>query len=188
MSKVIALIAGAFKPYTAGHHYLVSSAAETADQVLLFVSNRDRARPGELPIMWNNSMELIWKNYIEDILPPNVKVKYVPTPVRAIYEYLVAADQKSTDNLYVVYSDAEDMAMNYSPASLKKYFPNLTKNKKIKLRPMERGVDSPNVSGTMLRSILAAGNVEKFSKFLPVQLQSKGKQIANLLLKPKRAR
>lgn len=186
MAKVIALIAGSFKPYTAGHHYLVSNAAQAVDQVLLFVSNRDRARPGEFPITWENSMELVWKNYIENILPPNVKVKYVSTPVRAIYEYLIAADKKNADNLYVVYSDAEDMAMNYSPASLKKYFPNLSTNKKIKLRPMERGVDSPNVSGTMLRKFLDTGKIEKFSEYLPEPLRPNAKNIAKLLKSPKK--
>lgn len=185
MGKVIALIAGAFKPYTAGHHYLVSSAAQTADQVLLFVSNRDRKRPGELPIVWNGSMELVWKNYIEGVLPANVKVKYVSTPIRSVYEYLIAADQANKiDNLYVVYSDAEDMASNYSTAAIKKYFPNLAKAKRIMLRPMERGLDSPNVSGTMLRSMLSKGDIESFSRFLPAALQAQGKKIAGLLLRP----
>jgi cytidyltransferase-like protein len=182
MGKVIALVAGSFKPYTMGHHYLVSKAAETADQVLLFVSNRDRKRPGEFPIVWNGSMELVWKNYIEGILPPNVKVKYVATPIRSIYEYLIKVDEKGdSNNLYVIYSDAEDMATSFSNQDIKKYFPNLAKAKKIVLRAFERGIDSPDVSGTMLRSYIQKGDIQSFAKALPAGVQKNAKSIISLL-------
>lgn len=184
MGKAIALVAGSFKPYTAGHHFLISQAASTADQVILFVSNKDRARPGELPVVWKDSMELVWKQYIEKILPKNVKVKYVGVPVREIYEYLAKAEEAgSTDNLYIVYSDAEDLVRNYPAKSLMKYFPTLAKAKRIALRPFERGIDSPDVSGTMLRRFIQSGDIENFAANLPSALQGHAKKIINLIMR-----
>lgn len=182
MHRVIGLIAGSFKPYTAGHNFLVEKAASECDQVILFVSTGDRARPGELPIQWNGQMEVIWHNFIEKSLPSNVKVIYTRQPIKEIYDTLIEANANDSNvNSYIVYSDAKDLVSNYSQERQNRLFPRLLKNHQITFKPFERGNDSPDISGTIMRKYLETGNIKDFAKGLPPKIKNNAPMIYHIL-------
>ena len=62
----IGLVPMSAKPYHRGHHYLVTTAANENDKVLLFVSTSDRIKKDQTPI-YGEDMENIWKN-LENVL------------------------------------------------------------------------------------------------------------------------
>ena len=95
----IGLIAGGFKPFTAGHYFLVESAAKENDLVHLFVSTKDRTRPGELPITWKQ-MKQVWKILVRG-LPKNVEVHFSDNPTTDQFQILTSAEADPSDaNVY----------------------------------------------------------------------------------------
>lgn len=163
--RKIGLIAGSYKPYHAGHDGLVRWAARENDVVHLFISLSDRKRPGEVPIL-GSDMKLIWEKYIEPTLPQNVIVHYGGSPVKNLYDELIAAGESDTDDMYTIYSDPTDLQQNYPEASLQKYVGNLYQNDQITLKPIERTA-TVNVSGTKMRQHLESGDKESFISNLP---------------------
>tara|TARA_B100000131_G_scaffold102069_1_gene99050 strand:- start:2925 stop:3542 length:618 start_codon:yes stop_codon:yes gene_type:complete len=172
----IGLVPMAAKPYHAGHHALVETAARENEEVLLYVSTSDRKRKGELPIH-GADMQNIWTNQIEAILPGNVTPVYGGSPVRKVYDVLIDANEKALqgnlEHVYTVYSDPTDTARNYSPASIQKYFPEAHAAGAVKFAAEEnpeaftRGVGTPDVSGTSVREAIQCGDFETFESSMP---------------------
>jgi len=192
----IGLVPMSAKPYHKGHHYLVAAAAAQNDKVMLFVSTSDRCRKGEVPI-YGSDMKDIWCNRIENILPGNVEPLYGGSPVRKVYETLISEEERlvagdQVENIYTVYSDAEDTALNYTVgrskkpgaiAPAEKYFPNLYRQGYVSFAAetnpemFTRGDGAPDVSGTAMRNRLTDPNEkEKFISDLPEDLQSSDKE------------
>jgi hypothetical protein len=177
----IGLVPMAAKPYHAGHHALVTAAAQENDEVLLYISLSDRKRKGELPIR-GSDMQKIWSGQIEPILPGNVTPIYGGSPIQKVYEELITANEKavagSLDNVYIVYSDPVDTAKNYSDASIQKYFPDAYAAGAVKFAAEEnpgsftRGVGTPDVSGTAVREFIKCGDFESFEQSMPKDMDA----------------
>lgn len=154
------------KPYHAGHDGLVRIASKECDRVELLVSLSDRDN------VKGADMQKVWKQHIEPILPPNVRVSYVKSPVRSVYEILgkanetLEADPAADVGEFALYSDTEDLAKNYPEKSMVKYAGTLYKGKKIIPRPIQR-TETVDVSGTKMRAFLASGDKKSFMRNLP---------------------
>ena len=177
--KQIGIIPGGFKPYTKGHHFLVTKASSENDLVYLFVGMGNRIRPGQVPIMWSD-MQTIW-GFIEGILPSNVEVSYVSNPIGSAINVLGEADSEG-DNVstFRLYGDPEDLKKNFTDAKLSKYAPSLVDNDQIIIMPVER-TSNINISGTMMRQYLQDGNRDAFIDGLPDQLTKFGIEIFEIL-------
>ena len=171
--RKIGLVPISAKPYHAGHHALVMNAASENDLVKLFVSTSDRMRKGEFPIT-GDSMEKIWAQELEAVMPGNVEIEYGGSPVRKVYDTLGAADTDTNNtDTFVVYSDPVDTAQNYPEKNLEKYCPTLRSSGQCLLAAEEnpaaftRGQGTPDVSGTKVREMLQSGDFEGFSAAMP---------------------
>jgi len=169
----VGLIPVSGKPYHAGHHYLVTRAAEENEQVILFVSTSDRKRKGEFPIL-GGAMEKVWREELESIMPPNVRVEYGGSPVRKVYDTIGNACKiDGVEETYVVYSDPADTAQNYPESYREKYMQPLCDQGQVIFAAEEnpeaftRGTGSPNVSGTKMRQALQDGNFDEFAAGMP---------------------
>ena len=177
----IGLVPMAAKPYHAGHHALVTTAANENDKVLLYVSTSDRKRKGELPIH-GADMQKIWSDQIESILPGNVTPVYGGSPVQKVYDVLIDANEKALEgnleHVYTVYSDPTDTARNYSPTAIQKYFPEAHAAGAVKFAAEEnpsaftRGVGTPDVSGTAVRASIQCGDFASFEASMPEGLDA----------------
>jgi len=176
--KTIGLVPGSFKPYHVGHDKLIRIAASENDEVLVFSSTGDRTKRGEFPI-YGADMQTVIDRFVVPSLPPNVDVISVPVPVSSVYEELQRTEEAGSEDVYTIYSDAEDI-LKYKPTSLSKSAPNLYVNDQIKLRGVDRN-ETVNVSGTKMRQMLAAGKTKQFSKFLPPALQGNAQEIIDIL-------
>lgn len=178
----VGLIDGSFKPYHAGHHALVTMAAGENDRVVVFVSLADRKRPGELAI-YGSDMADIWQRYIVPTLPPNVEVRYVKVPVRAVYDYLIEEEAAGSPDAFNVYADPIDTASKYPIKNRLKYFPTLYNSGRLsfvaEVNPAKftRGEGTPDVSGTKMRAALGRGDFAAFAAGLPRELASQAGDI-----------
>ena len=167
----IGLVPISAKPYHAGHHSLVTTAAAENDEVILFVSISDRTREGEFPIS-GRSMERIWREELESIMPENVAIEYGGSPVRKVYQKVQFAAPDAED-VYTIYSDVVDTAQNYPTDSREKYFQPLLDQRRVVFAAEEdpqaftRGQGTPDVSGGKLRHYLESNNFEKFAEYMP---------------------
>lgn len=180
--KTIGLIAGGFKPYTAGHYNLAQKASSECDRVIIFVSTGDRIRKGELPLTWAQ-MQPIWNDYLEPAIKKlgNVNVKYVVNPIRSIMDLLIDANEDENNlNTYQIYSDPEDMGSNYSEKVQDKYWPRLKENDQVMLRPVDRE-ETGGISGTVMRKALAQGKKKAFIAGLPEPVRIYGPAIFDAL-------
>lgn len=174
----IALIPMAGRPYHAGHDGLIRLAAKECDKVIVFASESDRNRPGEVPIS-GADMKKIWSEYIEPTLPGNVEVVHGGTPVTKVYEYIDDAEQAGSQMSYVVYGDPTDVAP-FSREKLMKYFPDMVERDQVTVRPVER-TSTIDISGTQMRKFIADNDESSFLKHMPVEID--GKAIWNILRK-----
>jgi hypothetical protein len=180
--KTIALIPLAAKPYHAGHDGLVRIASSENDEVHLFVSISDRARTGEMKID-GETMFTIWKDYIEDTLPDNVKpfMDYtVAAPVSKVYNELENAESQGSQDVYTIYSDVDDIR-KYTDEMLSKVAPTLFSKGQIQRRGIER-TETVDVSGTEMREFIEDGDIVGFTALLPPAIQQHGKEIFDLLV------
>lgn len=161
----IGIIVGSFKPIQAGHYKLIELAAAECDQVELYVSLSDRARPGEVPIL-GSDMARIWKEYVEKTLPVNVKVTYGGSPVKNAWEFLGKANLAASQDEFVIYGDADDVAGNFPDASLNKYVRDLYTKGQVKRRAVDRA-STQDISGTQMRSFIERGDRTSFVKNSP---------------------
>jgi cytidyltransferase-like protein len=154
------------KPYHIGHDQLIRLAANECDEVIVFVSNGDRKRPGQFTIK-GETMQDLWSDYIFKTLPDNVYVQFIDNPVSAVYKLTGDANEDSNNiETYAIYSDPIDMEQNFSPKNISKYMSNLVAKQRIvrRLVPREQTV---NISGTQMRTWLLHGNKQKFIAHLP---------------------
>ncbi len=182
MHKTIALIPLAAKPYHAGHDGLVRIASSENDEVHLFVSISDRARTGEMKID-GETMFMIWKDYIEDTLPDNVKpfIDYtVIAPVSKVYSELENAESQGSQDVYTIYSDVDDIK-KYTDEMLSKVAPTLFSKGQIQRRGIER-TETVDVSGTEMREFIEDGDAVGFTALLPPAIQQRGREIFDLLV------
>lgn len=178
----IALIPIAAKPYHAGHDGLVRIASSENDEVHLFVSISDRARTGEMKID-GETMFMIWKDYIEDTLPDNVKpfIDYtVIAPVSKVYSELENAESQGSQDVYTIYSDVDDIK-KYTDEMLSKVAPTLFSKGQIQRRGIER-TETVDVSGTEMREFIEDGDAVGFTALLPPAIQQHGREIFDLLV------
>jgi hypothetical protein len=171
----IGLVPMSAKPYHAGHHALVTSAAGENDSVILYVSTTDRTRKGETPIK-GSDMYSVWIEQIEGILPANVSTVYGGSPVRKVYDELVNAEETDATDTFTVYSDPVDTAQNFPEANRIKYFPSIYKSGRVVFaaekdpRAFTRGLGTPDVSGTSVRRSLGQCDYEAFAAAMPTGL------------------
>lgn len=161
----IGLIAMSAKPFHAGHGAIIRLAARECDEVHLYVSTSDRARPGEVVIL-GADMARLWKETIESTMPANVNVVYGGSPIGNIWKELGHANEVGSQDDYVLYSDPIDVEQNFQARFLEKYCGRLYETGHVRLRPVDRS-STVEVSGTRMREFLAAGDKENFTKFLP---------------------
>jgi len=177
----IGLVPGSFKPYHAGHDALVRLAAAENEGLLVFSSTADRTRKGELPLFGVDMQKVIDK-FIRSELPKNVQIIDVGVPVSAVWDELKRAESEGSVDVYTVYSDSEDIK-KFNDTSLSKYVPLLLKSGRVRVRGVQRGSETPDISGTKMRAYLAAGDIENFSKMLPPSVRKYDREIADLLLR-----
>lgn len=180
--KQIGIIPGGFKPYTSGHHSLVTKAANENDEVMLLIGKGDRVRPGQLPVYWED-MEFIWNKYIKKILPGNVTVEFVGSPIGSTFKILEEAEA-SGDNVstWRIYGDPTDLGKNFSDTKMSKYAPTISGNDQIILVPVDRE-SNVNISGTQMRSFVEKGDTDSFIANVPSELGSDALNIFKLLQK-----
>ena len=171
------------KPFHAGHYGLVEIASKENDEVQLFVSTTDRKRPGELPI-YGADMLRVWKRFLEPIMPSNAVVKYCDAPVKELFKELEAADASGdSDTVFSIYSDSRDI-VKYNDAVLKKSAPRMFDGGQIVRRSVDRN-ETVNISGTMMRDMLARGDTKNFGKFLPPPISGNAVEIIDMLKRSK---
>lgn len=160
----IGLVPGSFKPYHIGHDDLIRIAAKENDRVLVYSSQSDRED------IKGSIMIQIMNKFIKPTLPKNVQMINVGVPVGALYQELEYAEENNSEDVYTIYSDAADIK-KYNKKTMRKYAPKLVSNNQILTRPVERGVETTDVSGTKMRAYLKSGDTKNFAQFLPMSLQ-----------------
>ena len=174
----IGLVPVSAKPYHAGHHALVELAAAQNDKVLIFVSTSSRNRKGEFPIS-GEDMQKIWTEHLESIMPSNSQVTYGGSPVRKVYEEIGKACEEGSEDVYTVYSDPEDTATNYPQSYRDKYMQPLCGVGQVvfasesKPESVTRGVGTPDISGTRVRTYLQTGDFSSFAQAMPSGVNAK---------------
>jgi hypothetical protein len=153
----VGLVAGAYRPFHAGHDALIRLASKENDKVIVFASLTDRDN------ISGEGMMQVWKQLIEPSLPDNVEVTYGGSPVGHAYKVIGDADQAGSQDTFTVYSDPDDANRM---ATLPKYAPNLTANGQVKFRPVERA-STVNVSGTQMRLWFDNDERDQFVAHLP---------------------
>jgi len=168
----IGLVPISAKPYHAGHHALVELASTQNDRVLLFVSTSDRNRKGEFPIS-GKDMQKIWTEHLESIMPSNSQIVYGGSPVRKVYEEIGKACEEGSEDIFTVYSDPEDTSINYPQSYREKYMQPLCDLGQVifagESNPdsVTRGVGTPSISGTQVRTYLESGDLSSFTAAMP---------------------
>ena len=166
------------KPYHAGHHYLITKAAEANDYVLVYASTSDRVRSGEFPIS-GEACHLIWKQEIMKILPGNVEVIFGGSPVRKVYERIgTNIENENFSEQFFIYSDVVDTKRNYSIENREKYMKPLLSRGLVRFPAEEdaenfiRGAGAPDISATEVRKSLQQHDFTKFSSYMPKGLNN----------------
>ncbi len=186
-TKTIGLIPIAGKPLHIGHWKLIEKAASENDNVVVYTSLSDRIKKGEFPI-YGEDFITIWSDILIPALPKNVKVKFVDSPVRSAMHELGWLEQSLTQDSANVptaklYSDKDDVDVNFKDEDLKK-FPALLAGNKIEKVGVER-TSTVNISGTKMREFLANDDKDSFMKYLPPVLNRDKEEIWNILMSRK---
>jgi len=172
----IGMIAMAAKPYHIGHDALIRIAASENDRVNVFVGTGDRSRSGEFPVSGQAMLD-IWLKYISKTLPQNVWVHYVKAPLRNLFNTVGVINELHDRSLIVnIYGDSTDIARQFPPNTLKKYFNQMYSQGRLRLRPIPRKM-TVNISGTKMREWLSNGKKNQFINALPRTLRKNGEDI-----------
>ena len=171
------------KPFHKGHMFLIQAASERCDKVIVYVSISDRSRKGEITI-YGEDMQLIWESIITKYLPGNVKCIYGGSPVGKVYEFLEdVSTQDFTQDIiknetYAIYTGQDD-ARRYKD----QYYENI--KDRVWIKSFERGDDSPDISGTLMRSYLSNASQDKFLFLdgLPDMRDEDKEEIFNILFR-----
>lgn len=174
--SAVTIFPGAFKPYQRGHDRVVRLAAMQSDKVILLVSDGDREKPGEIPIL-GATMRSIWERYILRTLPANVSVEFVDNPVTMAYQKLNELDQ-SGHNIQVNLLAGDEDIGRFRSESVALDAPRLAREDLIAIVSVPR---FGNVSGTDMRSFIAIGDTEKFITGLPDDVQAHGREIFDMV-------
>jgi hypothetical protein len=130
-------------------------------------------------------MQLVWDKYLLKVLPSNVVVEFVKTPIKNVMDILIEANSDINNyNTYMIYSDPKDRSTNFPDRALQKYMSRLIANDQVIFRDIRRendGSGGSNVSGTLLRSFLQNGDVESFIAGLPKPVRPYGQKIYKIL-------
>ena len=183
-STTLGLIPIAGKPLHIGHWKLIEKAAKENDTVVVYTSSSDRIKKGEFPIKGDDFVQL-WSDIFIPHLPKNVRVKFVDSPVRSVMhelgwlEQTVVQDQAKVP-VVSLYSDKDDVEVNFKDEDLKKY-PSLLASGKIKKVGVERS-STVNVSGTKMREFLMIGDKSSFFKYLPPVSEKEKTEIWDMLI------
>lgn len=171
----IALIAGGFKPFTAGHSFLINKASSECDTVFLFASMSDRIRKNQHPITWKQ-MEPIWASYILPNLQQNVCTIFCKNPTEELFNLLIEANEAIVPTkTYICYTDDKDVSYISSDRVLKN-FENLIQRSLLKYVSVNRGTNI-DVSGTLMRESIKNDNFAQFESILPEYMQFDSKKI-----------
>ena len=169
----IGLVPVSAKPYHAGHHYLIETAASKNDKVIVFASTSDRKRKGEFPVS-GKVMQDIWVNEILQLMPENVDVVFGGSPVRKVYEAIGdACEAGDCLDSFTVYSDVVDTKMNYSSTNREKYMQPLWSAGQVTFAAESipeafiRGAGAPDIRAEDVRRHLADRNFIEFGKCMP---------------------
>ena len=175
----IGLVPMSAKPFHKGHMFLVEEAIKNCEEVIIYVSTSDRSRKGEITIH-GEDMKLIWEKVIKEHLPDNVECVYGGSPVGRVYKYLgdISNSESIDDKTYAIYTGQDD-ANRYQD----KWWINI--KDKVHVKEFLRGSDSPDISGTLMRSYLANGDQDKslFLDGLPDMPLDDKEEIYNILTK-----
>jgi nicotinamide mononucleotide adenylyltransferase len=156
-----ALIPMACRPFHVGHYNLLTTAYCTNKKLICLISNTDRERKGEVPV-YARTMKRIIDELIRPWLPENVEIRYVDNPIKATWKIL----EESSDVVYTVYGDTDDIKKRFSWENLKKWVPTRLAEGNIKTRAVQRD-ETNNISGTLMRQWLAEDDYNRFCIGLP---------------------
>ena len=160
----VGIVAMAAKPYHLAHDVIVRTAAADNDEVDLYVSVADRSRPGELTIH-GSDMARVWRECIEGTLPANVRVTYGGSPVGNVWKRLGEANRVASQAIFRVYTGKKDLEENFPEKRLVRYAGNLYRSGRVILVTSDERYAA--ITGTLMRSLLAAGDRESFVAALP---------------------
>lgn len=178
-TKTLGLVPMAAKPVHLGHWKLIQLASKENNNVIVYISEKDRIKKGEYPIT-GNQMVQIWNEILKRYLPNNVKIKFVDSPVSAVRYMLLDLDKEFNESPIVnIYSDIDDIN-SYNSEEFKSKYKNLFGLNKIKLRGIERS-HTVDISGTKMREFLQNDDKLSFTKNLPDISDLDKEKIYNLI-------
>lgn len=169
--KKVGVVIGSFKPPHRGHFTLIDIASRENDEVKLYISLSDRANPGEVAVK-GQTMERLWREHFEPLLPKNVTVEYTrppASPVRKAYDFLGEENKNGSDDIFTLYGTHADLDNSFPTQNFEKYMDRLFANKQIRSEPISRG-ETVQVSGTDMRNWLHRGDRESFMENLPANV------------------
>ena len=181
INHVTGFVGGCFKPFHKGHWLLVKTASAECDEVMVFVSLKDRKRDKDEHEISGEVMSEIWERFIIPIVPSNVKVQFSEqSPVKDIYVSLALVERSGTSNQkFVIYSDPDDMS-RYTDKKLALFCPRFVREGLVSTRSIPRQLTNL-ISGTSMRRFVQQLQIDAFIKGLPEPLQDQGKEIWGLL-------
>lgn len=175
----IGLVAGAMKPFHAGHDVLISESLSRCDHTIVFTTEKDRKGINGL------SMARAWHKVI---LPHALKegrdfeVRFVSSPIGAVYEFL---DEYDDDTEFIIFQGTEDRD-RFSPENLKKYAGHLNCISAAHTWPeiFDRMQSTEEyVKGEIVREAIESGNRSLFKTYLPLWLQPVSDSYFDLIAK-----
>jgi cytidyltransferase-like protein len=186
---MLGLVPISAKPFHKGHMFLIEEASRENDEVIVYVSLKDRIKKGEFPI-YGKDMEIIWENILKNIMPNNVIVEFVEIPVRSVYEKAGEYCEAELAGLELnttlrIYSDKEDTLNNFQKEKREKYFEPLLSQGRVEFPGdfwQERNKTSIPTSGTLVRKFISNDDFESFEDSMPSHLKREQiKEIWNIL-------
>ncbi len=160
------------KPVHNGHWKMIEFISTRVKRLFLYVSLNDRDN------ISGNHMLTIWKKFLIENLPENVRIKFTNNPYVDCVNEIKAFDNEK--NNFVIFSDDEDKQMYWHTTRLTKFFPNLIAQNRITNLGIDRN-QFDNVSGAEMRFNLKYDK-NKFIEKLPYFLSYANKNfILNLL-------
>ena len=171
---IVGIVPGAMKPYHAGHHYLVETAARECDIVTILTTKKPRRG------ISGDSMYGIWLQYIiphlhKEYGEDKVVVRFVVSPIRTVYEdFIERLEEYGGDgHHYRIYGGTEDNDRFGAAALMHKYpqaAPHFTNVAEESKESFQRGKGrSPDAKGEWIRKALRTKNKSRIlgnSKFL----------------------
>lgn len=179
MLKKIALIPMACKPFHKGHANIVEIASQENDEVICFISKKNRIIKKEIPIYANTANQVI-KDFIIPKLNKNIQINFIQSPVSYVWEYIDQISKNYQNEIYSIYGDEIDNEERFNKDNLQKYAKLLYSRKAIIIRSISR-TETDCISGTEMRFALSIDDFNKFHFGLPKFIsKDEAKQIWNL--------